>query len=307
MSWREQVHSAATDRVSGAQAIAVSTARAVLSYLEEERPGSVDALRHDLGEIAERMVRGQPSMAPVLHLLNDVLLAVEASGVVSEARHHVRSASQSFAEATPQIERKMRAAALGHLSPSGTLVTISYSSAVASMLQSAVEHGYNLDVICLESRPAFEGRRLAEELAKAGLNVTVMIDAASYDAMAGADLWVCGSDSLTVDGVVNKIGTAALSAVGQALGVPGYALCSVRKIWPAALGQPHVAVQDADEVWADAPENVRIINRYFDCAPWGGIEAVISEEGVLQPEEIIRRSQALAVHPRIRAVVRDFV
>lgn len=302
-SWRELVGDAANDRISGAQSISVATANAVQAYLNQCGSVPIETLRDDLRQIAANVLQGQPSMAPVLRILNDVLFAVDTGDNWQSASQAVQSACERFIETAAQADLEMQRAAASVLPFAGTVVTLSYSSAVVSILRNMASRGADLRVICLESRPAFEGRRLAADLSEAGLRTTVVVDAASYDVLREADLWLCGADSLTIAGIINKMGTAALSVLAGQLNVPGYAAASTHKIWPAELRLPPIAEQDTNEVWADAPEDVEVVNRYFDLAPWDGFQAVISEHGLLEPQEIAARCQGMTVHTAVHDMV----
>ncbi|MGD8289738.1 MAG: hypothetical protein PVI31_14005, partial [Gemmatimonadota bacterium] len=97
---------------------------------------------------------------------------------------------------------------------------------------------------------------------------------------------VFGADSIGDRGVVNKVGSAALAHAAHAAGVPVYVFCDSTKILP--VGFPQVIEDDrpGQEVWEEAPEGVSIWNRYFETVPLGLITAVVTDEGVLGPDEV---------------------
>ncbi|NIU84802.1 MAG: hypothetical protein GWN31_12955, partial [Candidatus Thorarchaeota archaeon] len=89
-----------------------------------------------------------------------------------------------------------------------TVITHSHSSTVYL----ALSHRPDLRVIIPESRPLFEGRSLAKDLASHGLKVTLMVDAAMAAFAREADAALVGADSVLADGtIVNKIGTRLLA------------------------------------------------------------------------------------------------
>lgn len=56
-----------------------------------------------------------------------------------------------------------------------------------------------------ESRPLFEGVRLAKQLQRSGACVTVITDAQAGLFMDNADCVIVGADAITEQGVVNKV------------------------------------------------------------------------------------------------------
>lgn len=299
-SWQEQVEAVANDRVSGASKIAINCAQTLIAFIEQKQPHFESAWQIEAGilQIARRILSEQPSIAPVIRLLNDSALAacdadsVEAAGAAVRAvclryiRHiggAIEQISQYAAEALQEVT---------------AVVTLSFSSVVFGALAYLGQRGrQNLRVICLESRPALEGRSLAARLAEKGIRTTLLVDGAAADALRQADVWLSGADSLTKQGVVNKLGTATLAVAGAFLGVPGYILCDTSKILPAGFGMPAINDLDPAEVWQGAPTGVEVRNRYFDVSPWETIEAVITEDGALSGNEIVMRSHDLRTHP----------
>lgn len=87
--------------------------------------------------------------------------------------------------------------------------------------------GRRFRAIVCESRPLCEGVSLANALAAAGVQVTVITDAQAGAFMEEADLVLVGADSLTADAVVNKVlllvgwvGGGVVGASGLRVGFP---------------------------------------------------------------------------------------
>ena len=146
-----------------------------------------------------------------------------------------------------------------------------------------------------------EGRRLAQKLAHAGISVQFGIDAAVSRFAPQASLALIGADSITRDGVVNKIGTTGVALVARAASVPCYVVCGRQKWLPSAAAVADPAqLKPSEEVWADPPTEVNVWNAYFECTPLELFTGIIAEEGVLTPEEVTRR---LAVMPVAMALI----
>jgi len=104
--------------------------------------------------------------------------------------------------------------------------------------------------------------------------------------MADIDVLLVGADSLSTEGLVNKIGTYPLALAARAHQVPFYALCGTEKLLPLGYTLPEQSTKEPKEVWPDHPRRVEVINRYFDLTPWEYLTGIVTEEGVLGPTEV---------------------
>ena len=151
------------------------------------------------------------------------------------------------------------------------------------------------EVIITESRPKREGVGLARELARAGLNVTLISDAQlglwaprCYAVLVGADA-ISGDDYL-----VNKAGTRLAALAAREAGVPVYAVAQTLKIcpprWPLALTPQ--APSDPARV-----HGVRVSNVVFDATSLNWFKAIFTEKGVLTPELLVETRRKLEQTP----------
>jgi translation initiation factor 2B subunit (eIF-2B alpha/beta/delta family) len=301
--WQDRARQIAGDHESGATAIAADCGQLILSYLDGETSASLSTLHTNLEEIASIVMAGQPTMAPVIRVVNAALLAAYSNNSLDTVIAQVRNACQEWLGTLDTGKKQIAANGVSLLLRRGRVVTISTSSDVERTLLSAHERGYDLRVTILESRPRMEGRSLATVLAEHGISTRVVVDAAAHIVMGDADVWLTGADSLTPKGVVNKTGTALLGLSGVYHNVPGIVVCSTAKIWPAALGDPPILPQDAAEVWENPPPGVTIENPYFDLTPWSSVKAVATEQDIYSPDEITSYSDKLQAHPTVRGIL----
>ncbi|MFB6096854.1 MAG: NUDIX domain-containing protein [Haloferacaceae archaeon] len=164
------------------------------------------------------------------------------------------------------------------------VATLSRSGTVTEALLAARPR-----VLIGESRPAGEGADVAEQLATAGLAVTLTTDAAlawAFDAAAGTptpDAVLVGADTVLPDGsVVNKVGTRALALAAARAGVPVYAVAARDKISPDAT--VHEASGPGGHL--PAPAGVAVWNPLFDRTPADCVDVVVTEVGVLDAGEV---------------------
>jgi len=156
-------------------------------------------------------------------------------------------------------------------------MTISYSGTVAAALK-LIAARLERVFVC-ESRPLMEGRRLATELASAGVQVTLITDAAAVSAMSEADCVLLGADAMLCSGdVVNKTGSTLLALAARRHNRPVF-VAADRLKWERSPGSVVPTESNApDEVWSDPPAGISVVNPYFDRVPADLINEVISEE-----------------------------
>jgi len=274
--WLEQIRS---DNTSGAAVLAVRAARELMA-----RAGAFsDAW---LIETARALVEAQPAMAPIFNLANRVLLAGPER--VEATCHEFIRQVEAAADAIASI--------VAGLIPDGAVLTHSYSSTVLKALRKARQAGKRFDIICTESRPVREGVILARELAREGVPVRLIVDAAVSLFLPAARIVLVGADSVSPRGLVNKIGTSTLTLAAEASHVPVYALCSFDKFLPAGYHAPPEPPKKPNEVLEDPIPSVTAANYYFDLTPLEHLTGIITEEGVLSAADLRRRLAALPVH-----------
>ncbi len=106
-----------------------------------------------------------------------------------------------------------------------------------------------------------------------------------------------GADRICADGkVVNGIGTYQLALVAERANVPFYVLCETLKFYPRLRSEEVVLEEkDPSEITKAGrlPSEVRSRNPYVDITPPELVTGVITEKGLLIPEELA------TIHPKI--------
>jgi len=175
----------------------------------------------------------------------------------------------------------------------GSIVyTHCHSSSVTSIIIEAAKTK-RIEVYNTETRPRFQGRITAKELAKKNIPVTHFVDAAAKFALRKADVMLIGADAITPTGVFNKIGSGLFVEVAHKYDVPVYVCTTSWKFDPAAIfGQEEVIEKrPAYEVWENAPRGVKVTNYAFEKINPDFIEAIISELGVLKFDTFIEETK----------------
>lgn len=291
------------DVVSGAAVVGRMAAQVVRRGAGRLPAGSPEELQEALGALGRAILDAQPAMAPLVRLVSEVLEAARETGSVEEGRAAAEGAADAFRqgqETRGQVVAR-RAAAL--VPEGGRVLTHSSSSTVrAALLHHARERDFS--VVCLEGRPVQEGHMLAEALARAGVRVTLAVDAAAASLAPLADVVLLGADSVGDQGVVNKIGSVAVADAAHRAGIPLHVVTDETKILPPGFPQPVDDDRPAEEV-ARVPAGVRVWNRYFECLPLAEITSLVTERATLSPDEVEELRGGLHVPPELQAWARE--
>ena len=158
------------------------------------------------------------------------------------------------------------------------VMTYCHSSTVTGFIKNS---GAKVEVVVCETRPKWQGRITAKELASAGFKVTFIVDAAIRNFVNDVDLVLIGADLITADGfIVNKIGSGILALAAEEARTDLYVAASLLKFDPdSAKGKVEIEKRDPREVWENPPKNVKIENPAFEFVPPKYIHSLITESG----------------------------
>jgi ribose 1,5-bisphosphate isomerase len=167
-----------------------------------------------------------------------------------------------------------------------------HSSTVENIIIEAHRQGKRFTVYNTETRPKYQGRKTAANIAKAGIKVIHMVDSAGRTALKKADIFLYGCDSLSSEGkTINKIGTEMLAEAANKAGIPVYCCTNTWKFNPQTIEGFEEVIEERDpkEVWPDTPKGVTIFNPAFEIVSPDIITGVITEIGIFKPESIVNR------------------
>ena len=122
------------------------------------------------------------------------------------------------------IEGRSKIAHIGapFVDTGGVVLTHGHSRVVVALLLAAAQ-AKHFSVIVAESHPEGDGHRTAQQLAAAGVPVTIIEDAAVAYVMSRCQMVLCGAEAvLESGGVINKVGTYQMAIVASACKKPFY-------------------------------------------------------------------------------------
>ncbi len=199
-----------------------------------------------------------------------------------------------FLDHLKMIRLKRAGYAASLLEDSDTLLThCNVSGEMVLIGRACKEEGKSVRFYATETRPYFQGRLTAWELAKGGFDVTIVPDNAvgSLLSEGRCKKALVGSDRVAINGdVVNKVGTFQVAVAAKKFQIPFYVL--VQEPGETATGE-EIPIEERDmrEVLIYKgkrlyPETVKGYYPAFDLTPAGYITRLITFGGIVDPREL---------------------
>ena len=168
-----------------------------------------------------------------------------------------------------------------------------HSSHVIDILKEAKKRGKRFEVYNSETRPLYQGRRTARELARAGIRVTMVGDLEAGDVLTKGgeikkvDVMLIGADAVLRNGnVINKVGSGMLAELAYRHKIPVYVVTGSWKFSPRKID---IEERDFHELWKSAPKHVKIKNPVFEVVDKRYIKGIISELGILSVNDFLKK------------------
>lgn len=174
----------------------------------------------------------------------------------------------------------------------GSLATAGFGTALG-VIRAGVAEGRIQRVFATETRPWNQGARLTVwELQQDGIDACLIADSAAAHLMrTGQVQWVVvGADRICANGdTANKIGTCQLAIVARHYGVKFMVVAPSSTVDMATAKGDAIEIEERDpaELLSTRGERtvaagVRAWNPVFDVTPHGLIDAIVTEQGVLE-------------------------
>ncbi len=311
--WREVVDAITTLALRGAPALGAAGASAVVLWACNV--GAAQAETYGCGEagtrflealdaVADEIIAARPTavnlawgVEQIRALAKEEVAAGQDPGAVADilfARaHEIEIADESANRAIGMQGKDLLgcdARVLTHCN-AGSLATVFYGTALG-VVYAAAEEGRVARVYVDETRPVGQGARLTVwELARVGLPCTLICDnmAGSLMAQGEIDAVLVGADRIARNGdVANKIGTYSLAVLAHHHNIPFYVAAPLSTVdFNTNCGEDiPIEQRDSHEVLAEPLPGVEVWNPAFDVTPASLVTSIITERGVVRPDEL---------------------
>lgn len=277
MVFEEILERVATDRSSGA----ATTHDYVITYLLKAIDTGTRPSSKDWSEFALGLSDLRPTMAPIFHLANGILIITEDEELPNIARLRKTLLEMQAKERTASKMLTKKAASC--LNGNSFLTLSSSSSVLSSLLELSKRRP--ISVVVMESLPGGEGIEAFRHLSQNGIDVSLVKDSMVFDAALECDAGLCGADWIGPDGVVNKVGTHSMATACREANINSYVLATWSKCAPFS--------NNAKMYSERLEEGLRWREQIFEKVPMTKVDWCITEEGLLPTSQLIDKIQAI--------------
>jgi len=278
------------DLTHGSSWLAARAAETLLEASDSFKGGDVEDYISFLKFYAKKLADARPSMLTienaVAHLLGRVMEGYSKSLDVDALKEVLRSEVKEWLQAKDEAFKRCVEHTTHIFEEGSKVLTHSFSSTVLEALKKASSK-VNLEVYVSESRPLYEGRAMAEELAKGGCKVTLITDASIGHFAKEVDLALTGADTISADGsILNKMGTYLVALAAKRANIPFYIAAETLKIGVSTLfRKPRLEERSPSQIHRGL-KGLKVRNIYFDVTPPDLVAKIICEHGPIDPQKV---------------------
>jgi len=245
-------------------------------------------------ELASEIIHARPSMAPLINSIGYII-----NNLKTYTRRNIIDKILNLVKFNAERRNKLMESFVyffnSYYKRDIKIMLLSYSSSIINTLVYLKD--YNSILYILESRPLCEGHRTAEILSQY-FETYLIIDAAMGKYIDKIDLVLIGIDSILEDGsIINKIGTYPLAVVAKDNDIPVYGIADSFKYNLRSHFNQKVEIgkKPSKEVYDKKIRSnlLHVHNTYFDITPPKYIKGIISDLGVLSPEEFVEKAKSV--------------
>jgi ribose 1,5-bisphosphate isomerase len=285
-------------KIQGAEAVAIEAVKSLKLVVKNSKANSLGVLNHELNYSIKQLISTRPTEPAMRNALNFILnsISLKESSSFNDYINEINKRIDVVLNHFIDSKKKIVEYGFRKIKKSYIVFTHCHSSTVVDILLTAKSKKINFEVHNTETRPLYQGRKTAIELAKNNIKVTHYIDSAAMIALKKADIVLLGADAMQSDGkIFNKIGSGMFVEIAHKLNIPIYCCMNSWKFDPKTiLGFDEIIEERCiNEVWEKCPKNVKICNPAFDIIDPSKVTGIITELGIYSPltfVEVIQRS-----------------
>lgn len=277
--------------IRGAGKIARAGASAMSNFARNYKGTELEKFREDVKKSADTLIASRPTAVSLWNGVRSTTRGLSSAKTLKEARETVASNADEFIEISLKAAETIAKIGANRIKSGDVILTHCNSSAVIGVLKEAHKQGIKFKVYATESRPWRQGILTVNELAEAGIDVTLIIDSAVRLVMKKVDMVFVGADTITSHGaLINKIGTSQIALAAHEARVQFYVCSETYKFSSATIFGDMVVIEERsdDEVVKEGEisDAVKIFNPVFDSTPAAYIDAIITDVGVIHPGSV---------------------
>ena len=277
--------------IRGAGRIARAGASALADYATNFKGDDPKVFIAGIMDSKDRILGSRPTAVSLWNGVHATIKGVDACDTVEGMRELIVSNAERFNKASLDAVKTIGEIGAKRIQDGDIILTHCNSSAALSVIKTAFRQGKKFRVYATESRPWRQGILTVNELAKEGIDITLIIDSAVRSVMKSVTKVFVGADTITSHGtLVNKIGTSQLALAANEARVQFYVCSETYKFSPMTLFGDMVTIEERDHDEVAKREildpTVKIFNPVFDSTPAKYIDGIITEVGLISPGSV---------------------
>lgn len=280
-------------KIQGAQNVAIAAVNALLERSKKTKALTKKAFLMDLNKTKTSLESTRPTEPCMRNALKYVVYGLEDNDIsnVLQLKKQVKENAKYALTHLKSSRDVIAHYGQGLIKKGKVIYTHCHSSTVTSLIKEAHFQGRKIAVHNTETRPLWQGRKTAKEIATAGVPIMHYVDSAGLLAIESADIVLFGADAITSSFIYNKIGTELFCEIAEKYRKPIYFCTDSWKFDSSPhFGQREkIEQRPATEVWSNAPKKVKIFNPAFEEIPAKYATGIISELGIFSHKTFIKK------------------
>ena len=278
-------------KIRGAGRIARAGAGAIGDFAKGYQGKDLAVFRKDLEEAMKILLDSRPTAVSLWNGVQASVKGAKDAPSVDDAKEILIKNSERFIAESNEAVKTIARIGAKRIEDGDVIMTHCNSSVAIGVIAEAHRQGKDIKVFATESRPWRQGILTVNDLAKEGIDTTLIIDSAVRLVMKKVDKVFVGADTITSHGsLINKIGTSQLALVANEARVQFYACSETYKFSPLTLGGDLVKIEEREtsEVVrpGEIPDSVKVFNPVFDVTPAKYIDGFVTEVGLISPGSV---------------------
>lgn len=276
-------------KIQGAENVSTSALQAIQDLLKKTKAKDKNALLLELELAKIQLFEARPAEPELRNYLNILYTTIEINQEENLQKYKQKVLKEISLLLEEKKERREEIIMWGDslIHNHAKIYTHCHASTVTAILKKANKRKH-ITIYNTETRPLFQGRITAQELAQEHIPVHHYVDSAMCTAIQKADLILIGADAITSQGVYNKVGSELLAILANHYHKPLYVCASLMKF------DPHrelIEERSAKELWQDAPKGVEIHNPAFEKIHLKHIKGIVCEQGIFKAKKFVKKAR----------------
>lgn len=282
-----------SSKVKGSSQLAVHVSDAILA--DAESYDDMTTLKKAVQEWGKEIIKSRATQFTLRTAVSNTLIMVEKVGdedgekVLELLRHNV----MIYKDLVNTSGNKVSELGSNIIQKGDTILTNSYSTMVLKIIEGCILRKKDVTVCIAETRPRYQGIKMATQLVEKGIKTKIVVDAAVRHVMKDVDIALVGADAVSSDGsVISKIGSSLIALSAHEARIPFYVAAPTYKFSEDTLsgvmlkiekGKPQDIINGTDLESICDNELLEVYNPSFDATPPEYIRGIITEKYVMSP------------------------